>query len=194
MISSDKPKWQENISSAISASQNKATARFLQLATVDKDRKPAVRTVVFRGFLANTNSIIIHTDIRSEKVQQIATHNGAQICWYFVDPRLQFRVTGNIEIIQNSRTSKKHEQLIHEQWNSLSPEAKSSYETDLLTPTIAGPVVSSDTSSNTNDIKNTSNETRSLPSPHFAILLFHSTQVECLDLKPTPHTLITTNC
>lgn len=181
------PEWQENIQSVINASANKVTARFLQLATVDKDQLPAVRTVVFRGFVEKTNSIIIHTDVRSDKVLQIEKQNAAQLCWYFVEPRLQYRISGKIEILRTTQSTLQNKKLITAQWNTLSPEAKSGYETELPTLT-----VSSDIASHQPMTKDERNNTTLPPSRNFAILLFHATQVECLNLATTPHTLFAT--
>ena len=61
-----------------------ANARWVQLATVRADGRPAVRTVVFRGFMEGSalpaGSLMFTTDTRSEKCEQITASNAAELC------------------------------------------------------------------------------------------------------------------
>jgi hypothetical protein len=55
------------------------TQRFIQLATVSLSQGPKVRTVVLRGW--HENQILIHTDKRSQKVEEIKGNSNVEICW-----------------------------------------------------------------------------------------------------------------
>lgn len=61
--------WRERIVGSIARSRKIRGGNYVQLASVDTDGAPHVRTVVFRGF-APDGSMKMITDSRSEKVQQ----------------------------------------------------------------------------------------------------------------------------
>ncbi len=170
--------WQENIQTALNTSDNKVTARFFQLATVDQDQTPAVRTVVFRGFLENTNNIIIHTDLRSEKIAQLEKNDKAQLCWYFVTTREQFRISGKVECVAHNTGNEEHERLLTQQWNALSASAKSSYEWDMPGVALCPSQTQLDSTQPNNPVS---------VSEHFALLLFVPSHIDHLQLATTPH-------
>ncbi|KAI9282721.1 pyridoxamine 5'-phosphate oxidase-domain-containing protein [Sporodiniella umbellata] len=81
------------------------SATYASLATVKADRTPAVRTVVVRGFLAEhhkeitgytSDLLIITTDKRSRKIQEIETNPNTEICWYMNGDMSQFRIQGTL--------------------------------------------------------------------------------------------------
>ena len=65
--------------------------RYVQIATVREDGRPANRTVVFRGFLWETEKLTFVTDSRSCKVQEVAKNPWCELAWYFPDSREQYR-------------------------------------------------------------------------------------------------------
>jgi hypothetical protein len=70
------------------------------LATVRPDGRPAVRTVVFRGFLEGSEALQFTTDTRSEKCAHIEAGNGAaELAWYFPETQEQYRVQGTLRLI-----------------------------------------------------------------------------------------------
>lgn len=69
----------------------RAHGRYVQLATIRENGRPANRTVVFRGFLWNTDKLTFVTDARSCKVKEVASNPFAEVAWYFPDSREQFR-------------------------------------------------------------------------------------------------------
>ncbi len=91
--------WRSALSHALHRNRSLVYARYLQLATVRPNGQPANRTVVFRGFLDGTNQLQFVTDARSAKVEQIAHHNQAEVCWYFPKTREQFRIAGLLTLI-----------------------------------------------------------------------------------------------
>ncbi len=91
--------WRSPLAKALHLNRSLAFSRYFQLATITSEGKPANRTVVFRGFLQDTNQIQIITDSRSEKITQIEGQSWGEICWYFTKTREQFRISGNLNAI-----------------------------------------------------------------------------------------------
>ena len=56
--------WRSILSRSLHRNRSLANARYFQLATINMNGEPANRTVVFRGFLEETNKLQI---IRSEE-------------------------------------------------------------------------------------------------------------------------------
>nr|ADA67932.1 putative pyridoxine 5'-phosphate oxidase [Wolffia arrhiza] len=91
--------WKQLLLSALETNKHIKHSRFIQLATVTPNGKPANRTVVFRGFFQGTDLIQINTDWRSSKIEDLKNCPFAEICWYFADSWEQFRLSGRIDII-----------------------------------------------------------------------------------------------
>jgi pyridoxamine 5'-phosphate oxidase len=87
------------IAHALHRNRSLVYARYLQLATVRANGHPANRTLVFRGFLEDTNQLKFVTDARSDKAEQIQQQPWAEVCWYFPNTREQFRITGYLTLI-----------------------------------------------------------------------------------------------
>lgn len=114
---------------------NKAlpNSRWVQLATVRPDGTPAVRTVVFRGFVQEgeemplVGSLMFTTDTRSEKCEQLAANDAAELCapfnrwslpearrcsltllpiiaagWLFPDTQEQYRIRGTLRLVTDT--------------------------------------------------------------------------------------------
>ncbi len=74
-------------------------ARYVQLATVSAGGMPHNRTIVFRGFLGDSDVIRFITDKRSAKIEDIKINPHAEVCWYFPKTREQFRLAGRLSLI-----------------------------------------------------------------------------------------------
>ncbi|MCF4970375.1 Npun_F5749 family FMN-dependent PPOX-type flavoprotein [Nostoc sp. CMAA1605] len=96
--------WRSAIAHALHRNRSLVYARYLQLATVKANGHPANRTVVFRGFLADTNQLRFITDSRSEKIDQIQQQPWAEVCWYFPNTREQFRITGELTVVSSDES------------------------------------------------------------------------------------------
>ncbi|GAA0853957.1 pyridoxamine 5'-phosphate oxidase family protein [Aliiglaciecola litoralis] len=178
------PKWKDSILSNLQRSSNSPESRYLQLATVDSQNRPAVRTLVFRDFLENSADIIMHTDLRSHKVSEIAHQSRGQICWYFSLSREQFRLDGSIELIsksssKNISTDYDCQQLREDHWRRLSAPAKAGYFW-----AAPGSHYQTNNESDNQTQTKAANETIS---EHFALLIFHIDHVDQLQLTPSPH-------
>jgi pyridoxamine 5'-phosphate oxidase len=99
-------------------------ARYFQLATVREDGMPANRTVVFRGFLNETNNLKIVTDIRSEKAGQIESQPWGEICWYFPKTREQFRLLGKMILVSQNHENAELQKARQKTWEELSDGAR----------------------------------------------------------------------
>ena len=82
-----KPSWLNDLERAIKGNKRDAHNRYFQLATVDSEGWPRVRTVVFRGFADQTGTLLFITDSRSEKMSSIESGGKAEACWYFTQSR-----------------------------------------------------------------------------------------------------------
>jgi PPOX class probable FMN-dependent enzyme len=119
--------WRSLLTRALHLNRSQPYSRYLQLATVRRDGQPANRTVVFRGFLENSNQLQIVTDWRSEKISQIEQQPWGEACWYFTKTREQFRLLGYLTLIgvdSVDTTLQKARQLI---WQGLSDAARSQF-------------------------------------------------------------------
>ncbi|MBY0523570.1 MAG: pyridoxamine 5'-phosphate oxidase family protein [Gemmataceae bacterium] len=91
--------WRVMIDRALDANRELRHARYLQLATLDTDSRPANRTVVFRGFRAGTDQLCVTTDVRSAKAEQLSRSPTVELCWFFPQTMEQFRLNGTARLI-----------------------------------------------------------------------------------------------
>ena len=94
--------------------------RYLQLATIQADGRPANRTVVFRGFFEDTDKLKFFIDARSQKIAQIEYQPWAEACWYFAETREQFRIAGSLDLVQADRPDAALQQARQASWQALS--------------------------------------------------------------------------
>ena len=116
--------WRAILSRALHRNRSLANARYFQLATINLQGKPTNRTVVFRGFFNGSNQLQIITDSRSEKINHIKNNSASEICWYFPKTREQFRITGNLTIIDETHDNQTPRSTV---WQNLSDSAKQQF-------------------------------------------------------------------
>jgi len=98
-------RWQAWLRSSLKGnSKHMPYAKYVQLATVTVEGRPANRTVVFRGFLGDgtaqpTPCLTFVTDARSGKVAEVANNPYAEVAWYFPESREQYRISGTLTIV-----------------------------------------------------------------------------------------------
>jgi pyridoxamine 5'-phosphate oxidase len=112
------PAWRSPLSRALHRHRSMPDARYVQLATVDVNQRPANRTVVFRGFLDPASQLQFVTDVRSSKAAQITHNPWAEVCWYFSKTREQFRIAGRLQLI--SELSEEYQAARLQAWQQLS--------------------------------------------------------------------------
>jgi pyridoxamine 5'-phosphate oxidase len=119
--------WRSPLARALHSNRSKPHSRYLQLATVTLDGKPANRTVVFRGFLEGSNSLQFISDARSEKITQLQQQPNAEACWYFTKTREQFRLSGTVQIVTADESDYDLKSLLQNVWQNISDAARSQF-------------------------------------------------------------------
>lgn len=167
--------WRSPLSRALHRNRSLVYARYLQLATVRADGRPANRTVVFRGFLEESNQLKFVTDSRSQKAGEIENQPWAEACWYFPKTREQFRITGQLTLVRDNYPDPTLLQARQTAWQELSDAARLQF----AWPDPGEPRANSDAFQ-----PPPPNVTEALPS--FCLLLLDPVQVDHLELRGEP--------
>jgi pyridoxamine 5'-phosphate oxidase len=168
--------WRSLLARNIHIHRNRPEARFLQLATIAVDGYPANRTVVFRGFLPDSNRLKFVCDRRSQKIEQIRLNPLAEACWYFPKTREQFRFRGELSIIDADLQTLNLQAARMAAWQELSNAARVQYAwADPRQPRAKDPMAFLPPQPS---IK--------FPLDTFCLLLLEPLQVDHLELRGTP--------
>ncbi|PNH10698.1 hypothetical protein TSOC_002538 [Tetrabaena socialis] len=112
--------WRSHIERSLKKNKHLAYSRYVQLATV-RDGRPANRTVVFRGFLDQaSDALTFVTDSRSRKVQEVAANPAAEVAWYFPATREQYRIAGDLTVVDGRTAEGALQEARHRVWSSMS--------------------------------------------------------------------------
>lgn len=165
--------WRSPLNRALESNPH-STARYLQLATVQANNRPANRTVVFRGFYADTDQLKFVIDARSQKVKEISRQPWAEACWYFIETREQFRISGSLTLVTADYPDSALQQARQTTWQKLSDATRIQYTwPDPGKPTDAAAFERSPPDPVT-------------PRSHFCLLLLEPVQVDHLELRGEP--------
>ncbi|MEM8975490.1 MAG: pyridoxamine 5'-phosphate oxidase family protein [Pseudomonadota bacterium] len=93
--------------------------RWVNLATLDSDGLPQVRTVVLREVAPTEQRVSFHTDVRSTKITELTTHNWVALHFHSRRLGVQMRMAGRAEF-----ASDEHRRSA---WQSLHEGAKITY-------------------------------------------------------------------
>ena len=121
------PAWQQRLKKSIVKNKRDAHNRYFQLATVASDGMPRVRMVVFRGFSDDDQSLLIITDTRSAKVEELSHCSRTEIGWYFTHTREQYRLRCDSQIALFSDDSQDSQDKRARVWSSLSEAARAQF-------------------------------------------------------------------
>lgn len=176
--------WRSPLARALHRNRSLVYSRYVQLATVQLDGRPANRTVVFRGFLDDSNQLKFITDSRSEKVPQIQAHPCGEVCWYFPKTREQFRLLGQLTLVTDEVTEENLAKARQRQWVELSDAARLQFawppsRQERLTQSAAPEEIPDDPFS-------PPSPDPIAPLPNFCLLLLDPTQVDHLELRGDP--------
>ncbi len=116
--------WRSLLARALDDNRTQPDFRYFQLATVQADGRPANRTVVFRGFLGDTNQLKITIDTRSDKFPQIQHLPWGEVCWYFTTTREQFRLAGKLDAIDADCPDSELQNARQSTWKDISDNAR----------------------------------------------------------------------
>ncbi|MBD2099119.1 pyridoxamine 5'-phosphate oxidase family protein [Trichocoleus sp. FACHB-591] len=167
--------WRSPLSRALHRNRSQPEARFLQLATIQINGQPANRTVVFRGFLDDTDQLKFVTDTRSEKTEQIEQNPKAEACWYFIKTREQFRIAGTLILIRATDPDSALQQTRKTAWQELSDAARLQFAWPTPgEPRAAAAAFAPQPPDNTE------------PLPYFCLLLLEPERVDHLELRGEP--------
>ncbi len=168
--------WRSHLSRALHKNRSLPYARYFQLATVRPDGHPANRTVVFRGFLEDTNQLKIITDFRSQKAEQINSQSWGEACWYFPKTREQFRFAGQLILIEAEHSNPLLQKARQTTWQDLSDAARLQF---------AWPHPGHDRTESS-DAFSPPPPNPEQPLPNFCLLLLEPEQVDYLELRGDP--------
>ncbi|GAA5177957.1 hypothetical protein GCM10025771_16210 [Niveibacterium umoris] len=167
------PPWRDVLGADLAAHAQDPAALFVQVATLDAERGPGVRSMTFRRFGPESELVFV-TDLRSAKAAALGADDRAEACWYFADARVQWRLAGRIAL-HGEKTSTEWSALRAALWRDGSDEARRRFQWP--TPGAARAPESAFVT-----------ETPPLvPPPHFALLVLIPQRVERLCLRSTPH-------
>lgn len=116
--------WRSLLARSLHQNRHLPYARYFQLATVQTNGRPANRTVVFRGFLDNTDQLKTITDARSQKPEQIKHQSWGEVCWYFPETREQFRLAGQLTLVDADHPSQTLKAARQATWRDLSDASR----------------------------------------------------------------------
>ncbi|KAL6004480.1 Pyridoxine/pyridoxamine 5'-phosphate oxidase 2 [Asimina triloba] len=165
--------WKQLLLIAIQTNSHLKHSSFFQLATVGPNARPSNRTVVFRGFEEGSHKILINTDYRSRKIEDIKYCPFGEICWYFTDSWEQFRINGRVEIIDESNPDPIKLQQREKAWFASSLRSRLQY----LGPCPGLPCINEEQCSD--DLLDSSTG----PVGAFCLLVLDPEQVDYLNLK-----------
>jgi len=166
--------WRPILARALHRNRSLPNARYLQLATLKQNQRPANRTVVFRGFLEQSNQLKFVTDQRSAKIEQIHHCNWTEACWYFPKTREQFRLSGQLQLIDHACAD---EHLQHKRqltWQALSEAAQEQF----TWPSPGTPLPENSPATNAAG--------KDKPLSTFCLLLLEPDRVDHLELRGVP--------
>ncbi|MBD1914655.1 MULTISPECIES: Npun_F5749 family FMN-dependent PPOX-type flavoprotein [Cyanophyceae] len=165
--------WRSTLARALHRNRSRPYSRYFQLATITPTGRPANRTVVFRGWLPDSNTLTLITDQRSAKVADITAHPWAEACWYFTDTREQFRLAGSIQVV-TAEADPALFQARQNSWEVLSDNARQQF----YWPHPA--------QSRTAEADFSPREIHVMPPAEFCLVLLHPDQVDHLELRGEP--------
>jgi PPOX class probable FMN-dependent enzyme len=187
------PTWRQQLVRSFHLHRSKPEAKYFQVASVDNDHRPHLRTMVFRDFVENANSFIAITDSRSEKVEHWTHRPEAELHWYFAKSREQYRFRCQVALIQlNDKdmpveinghldmSSEDARAILIKTWGNLSDSARNSFYA-------SAPKSKIDTHSPEKEPSQQAKRNTSI-SEYFTLVIFKPYAADYLDLKTRPHT------
>jgi pyridoxamine 5'-phosphate oxidase len=111
--------WTPSLVLALYQNRQVPASRYVQMATIGVDGRPANRTLVFRGFLNETSGLIFTTDLRSLKATELARSSWAEVCWFFPATHEQFRIGGAVAVVGAEATDDALVAARHATWHAL---------------------------------------------------------------------------
>ncbi|XP_047965226.1 pyridoxine/pyridoxamine 5'-phosphate oxidase 2 isoform X1 [Salvia hispanica] len=181
MGSSSAP-WKQLLLCSIEANSHLKHHSYFQLATVSSNNRPSNRTVVFRGFQDDADKILINTDTRTRKINDLKHCPFAEICWYFTESWEQFRISGVVDVIDGTTSDPLKLEQREKSWFASSLRSRMQY----VGASPGLPAVASEQSSQSPSLDPSIG-----PVAAFCLLLFDPHQVDYLNLKSNERLVFT---
>ena len=124
------PPWRSSIARALHRNRSLPNARYVQLATVDRDLRPRNRSLVFRGWLEPGSQVKFVADIRSTKAIDLLADTSpyAEACWYFPKTREQFRLSGTLTLVTTESSDTSYSKAREEAWQQMSDSGRIQFD------------------------------------------------------------------
>jgi len=167
------PGWRRLLDQAMQHHAHLPEARYVQLATIRPDGRPANRTLVFRDWLESEDRLLFTADLRSAKVSQLGASPWAEVCWYFTETREQFRILGQVSVGTDA-TRGELAAARARSWQEASDATRQSFTWPPSGQVRAAPAAFE-------------HPPPADPPTHFGILILMPAEVEYLDLRARPH-------
>ena len=119
--------WKKLLEVSLRRNDRIRHARYFQIATVRPDGRPSNRTVVYRGFLWDTDKLTFVTDKRSNKVHHLRVTDWAEVVWYFPETREQYRIHGHVSVITNDVEDEKLKRARISAWKNMSDPGRQQF-------------------------------------------------------------------
>ena len=168
--------WRPAISHALHRNRAKPYSKYVQLATVNSEGLPTNRTVVFRGFLSDTNQLQFITDVRSQKYSHLQKQPWGEVCWYFTKTREQFRIAGSLTLVTAESSDSELLTARKRMWQNISDSARIQFAW----------VSPGETRENTPQAFNPDPPSDKKPLDNFCLLLLNPEKVDHLELRGEP--------
>lgn len=167
--------WRPSLDLALHRNRRSPQARFVQLASLRENGRPAVRTLVFRGFLGETHRLTFATDDRSVKAAEVEQLPWVEACWYFHQTREQFRLSGTASLVGPETHDRERLEARTQVWREMTDESRLTYTwphpSRPREPLAPFPTLNPD---------------QHIPLPHFRLLVLEVWEVEHLELIGNP--------
>jgi PPOX class probable FMN-dependent enzyme len=171
----DETLWLPSLVLAIYQNRGAPDSRFVQMATIRADGRPANRTVIFRGFLDNSPRLTFVTDARSAKVAELESASWSELCWYFAVTHVQFRISGPTTIVRSDSGDAGLLESRRAAWRELAEAVRVSFTWPApgAPREIHGPFP-------------TIHPDQEIPPTHFCLLILDPQEVDILELHGNP--------
>jgi PPOX class probable FMN-dependent enzyme len=166
-------KWKDALLKSLDKNGKLPYSKFFQLATVKPDGKPANRTVVYRDFVGDSTRITFTTDTRTRKVEDFTKQPWAEICWYFPETREQYRLGGNLTLIDENATAEADKEARQKTWEEMSKSLRAWF---------AGPTPGAPRTANEEELEKPPHDTSDPAVPSFGLVIMDVEEVDYVDL------------
>lgn len=167
--------WRVQLSAAYDCSIRDNRPATVSFATVALDGQPAARTMVFRGFREQTDQLVLVTDSRSSKIEQLSAHPWAELSWYCQTTRQQFRLAGNVRIVSHTEEDPSLAAVRTSIWKALSDRTRAMF---FQPPPGRNKRDTEEGGPNAED---------GAPPTTFSLILLDPVRVDCLNVGTEPH-------